>query len=759
MAKTILPSGEELEVTPAEELRYLNPDGLRQLLRQERLRWQLKVNRDVDYSDKQTLYKYSGEIRNEGQYQKMEVRTFQDNGANAGYAGVFIDTGVRGIPHDFDKWDNAISDESLKAIVNRSFFGALATVKDKPGYGLDDNGKMSRSTDNRSAVIVADPYDGRLYALTSDSPTYQNNETRSADAKIPNRAVARIADVPTRMDQLVNDLNFIADPDYHHSENNFTNSNRYLLDNLDDKTFVYPEISKDKSGNYIKNIRIGLDGTPGYGESDGTVKQNTQPDYGIERAVINTGDRGTDALSSYNHNVDFSGVNTEPGFLQGVFRSVEELEKVDLLNQKQLPFSAANSTGARRHTNFYGMDGIWGSNWYDNTIQDSYLEDSLNPNNMTVQVGDQQPIPYEAKDISYVRSQLYQWRYNRVSIYYKDENISVNIVATGTDYVVGDVLRWTFGDASFLYQVDTVGADGQIMSGHYIHSEGKEYNQDPSTSGIGIEWYNTSGIGSGAKLSISASGSVKVNATQIKNNLFALVDITPTVRSDNTSEWSDVNLSDDQGGQITLRSTAAGPAFSGVNSGKGGPKTNPESSSIHLYEHGGNPTAGVHVHLFRYVINTQNPTWQIVNGVKVYTGAWVDQGPLGLERPCDIKALLLSNPDTNNFNNYYKFMLDLMFDTINRSPDGVETGNSLSLSQMYIHKDQVDPSDDTKFTIKQIDSTSGKIVEVDVTDKVLYINSATGVAFMYNEGYKNDPTYGYGYRGPGWFTIAGTVAK
>ena len=38
MSRSILPSGEELNVTPDEILRYLNPDGLRQLLRQERLR-------------------------------------------------------------------------------------------------------------------------------------------------------------------------------------------------------------------------------------------------------------------------------------------------------------------------------------------------------------------------------------------------------------------------------------------------------------------------------------------------------------------------------------------------------------------------------------------------------------------------------------------------------------------------------------------------------------------------------------------------
>lgn len=758
MAKTVLPSGEELETTPSENLRYLDPDGLRQLLRQERLRWQLKVNRDINYSDQSTLYKYAAEIRNDGQYQKLELRTYPDNGAHAGYAGVFNDTGLMGVPHNFDKWSDALSDESLNTIVNRSVFGAIATVKGKPGYGLGDDEKMSSSTENRAAAIVADPYDGRLYAFTSDNPKYQNNETRSD--RIPGRAVARICDIPTSMDQLVNDLNFISDPDYHHSDNNFTNSNRYVLDNLDDRTFVYPEISKDKNGNYIKNIRIGLDGTPGYSESDGEIKKNTQPDYGTERAVVDIGDRGTEAVSSYNHNVDYSGANTEPGFLQGVFRSVEELEKVDLLNQKQLPLDSSSSTGARRSTNFYIMDGTWSSNWFDKISHPySYLASSLNPNNMEISVSDQEPIPYASQDHNYDRSQLYQWRYNRVNITYKDENVSVSIVESGENYSAGDILRWTFGDSSFKYEVDKVGANGQMMEGHYIHGKGKEYNQDPSTAGIGIEWYNTSGIGSGAKLEIKASGSIKVNATQIKNNLYALVDITPTVRSDNTSEWSDIHTVDTQGGQITLRSTAAGPAFSGINSGKGGPDSNPESSVVQLYEHGGNPTAGVHVHLFRYVINTQNPTWQIVDGVQVFTGAWVDQGPLGIERPCDIKALLFSNSDTNNFNNYYKFMLDMLFDTYGRTPDAVESNNPLALSPLYIHKDQTDPTSDTKFSIKKIDSKTNQIVEVDVTDKVLYINAATGVAFMYNGGYKNDPTFGYGYRGPGWFALAGAVAK
>lgn len=91
MGRTILPSGEELLITPKEILRYLNPDGLRQLLRQERLRWNLKPNKDADYYDNQLLFKFSGELHNAGSYQRMEIRTFPDNNAFPGYAGIVND--------------------------------------------------------------------------------------------------------------------------------------------------------------------------------------------------------------------------------------------------------------------------------------------------------------------------------------------------------------------------------------------------------------------------------------------------------------------------------------------------------------------------------------------------------------------------------------------------------------------------------------------------------------------------------------------
>lgn len=750
MGQSILPSGEEIYTSPSEILRYLNPDGLRQLLRQERMRWKLKTNKDVDYYDNTTLFKYSGECHNEGYYQRMEIRTFPDNGAFGGYAGINIDSGVSGIVHNLDKWDYSMSEESKEQIINRVMLGANAKVSGKPGYGLDDEGNISESTENRSAMLLFDPFDGRIYSMTSDEPIYINNESRTNP--IPGRALARLVDVPTRATQLINDINFITDPDYTHTDNNFTNSNRYVVDNFDDRTFVFPEISKDSEGEYIKNIRYGLNGDPIYEESDNANMKNSQPDIG--------GTRGTEAVSSYNKNTDFSGLNTPDGKLQGIFRSLEELQKVDLVGQKMSP-SDSRTPGAKRSTNYYVLDGVWSSNWFDKeNYPESYLASPMNPSNMEIHVPDTEPVPFKAMDNSgeYDKSNLYQWRYNRIDVVYPSEDVNIYIVAAGVDYQIDDILRWTFGEDNFVFKVTSVGVNGQILDGHYIHELNVEYSEDPSTHGIGIEFNNISSTGRGAKLAIEAKAKVKTHAAQIKNNLYAYVDITPTVPSDNSTPWSDNRPVDTQGGRVVTRSTAPGPSYSGINSGRGG--AGPlDGQTPTLYEHGGNATAGVHVHLFRYVINTQNPTWVIHDGVQVFTGEWVDQGPLGLERPADIKALLFSNSDTNNFNNYYKFMLDILFDAMNRNPDGVYTNNPNAVCTPYIHIDQVDPDPDRKFTEVRIDPETSEVIEVDITPRVLYINAATGGFFCYNSTYKNDPTFGYGFRSKGWVALAGAITK
>lgn len=765
MGNTILPSGEELLVTPEEILRYINPDGLRQQLRQERLRWNLKPNKDADYLDNQRLFKYSAELHNAGAYQRMEIRTFPDNGALSGYAGINIDSGVFGIVHNMDKWDMSLSEESRKQIVNRVMIAASAKVPGKKGYGLDDNGSVVTKTENRMAGFMLDPYDGRAILLSNDDPHYVNNETRAIDERLPERTVARIGDIPTRITHLKNDLDFVSDPDYRHTDNNFTNSNRFVVDNLDDRTFVYPEIARDRNGgNYVDNYRVGLNGEPGYAESDGTQKFNTQPDLGHNPDLGDFGDRFGEEVSSYNVNQKYSGVAHRDGYMPGIFRSYEELDRVDLVDQVITQKTHTDSPGSRRSHNYYIFDGKWSPNWFDRHMyNDSYLAQSLNPNNMELAIPGQEPTPFgklaQTGDDTFHTGNLYQWRYNRVSIKYDSKNIVISIVESGEQYRVGDILRWTFGDDVFLFTVKIVGPNGQIQKGSYKSERDRIFEQDPSTHGVGIQFSNMSGVGHGAKLAILCKATIETTATQIKNNLYAYVDITPTVRSDNSTEWSDTRIADSQGGKINLRSTAAGPAFSGVNSGRGGPGPNEYTSGSAFHEHGGNATAGVHVHLFRYVINTQTPTWIVRNGIQVFTGKWIDQGPLGLERPCDIKALLFSNFDTNNFNNYYKFMLDSFFDNMNRNPDTVVSNNKNATSQLYIHKDQCDPEPNQRFTEKRIDANSSLCVDVDITDRVLYVNEATGISFTFNASYKNDPSFGYGMRAPGWIPLSGAVTK
>ena len=765
MNKTILPSGEEVSVTPEELLMYLDPDGIRQLLHQERLRWNLKPNKDCDYYDNTKLYKYNGEIYNEGLFQRMEIRTFPDNGAYAGYSGINIDSGLFGFVHNLEKWDKCISKESINEIVNRCSIGAMAKIPGKHGYGLNDNNEITTDTDNRMAAFLFDPFDGRTYLYSNDDPNYVNNETRNPEDRLPARTVARVGDIPTRITQLKNDLDFISDPDYRHTDNNFNNSNRFVLDNLDDRTFVYPEISKYKnSDEYIENYRVGLNGEFTYGEGDCDQKFNTQSDLGVNKSARYKGDHLGDQINSHNANKKFSGVNHKDGYFPGVFRSLEELERVDLVDQLMTPLTHNNTPGARRVNNYYSFDGVWSPNWFDrHGYDDSYKSDSLNPNNMEINIKCTEPVPYgkllQKEDPPFNRCKLYQWRYNRITTKYYSKDITINIVESGEQYRVGDILRWTFGDDVFLYTVTMVGANGQIQKGRYKSERERIFEQDPSTHGVGLPFSNMTGVGHGALLSVSCKVSIETVATQIKNNLYAYVDVTPSVRSDNTSPWSDVNEPNIQDGKVYVRSTAVGPAYSGINSGRGGPQPAAGTNAKAFYEHGGNATAGAHVHLFRYVIDTLNPSWEERDGIKVYLGKWVDQGPLGVERPCDIKALLFSNPDTNNFNNYYKFMLDSLLDNMQRDPDEVKTNNKNTTSHAYFHVAQCDPESDQKFYDSSFDPITSQYVDMDITNKVLYINAATGVMFIYNSTIKNDPTFGYGYRPIGWIPISGFTSR
>lgn len=764
MSKTILPGGDELKSTPAEIKRYANSDTIRQILRQSRLHWLLKPNRDADFYSNQTLHRYTGTIHNEANYQRVEIRTFPDNNAYAGYAGMSNDSGEFGIVHDIDKWDHAVSMESLMEVVNRTQIGASAKIPSKVGYGLNDDKDTSKNTDNRMAAMLFDPYDGRAYLYSNDDPLYVNNENRSPETKLPLRTVARVGDIPTRITDLKNDLDFVSDPDYRHTDNNFTHSNKFILDNIDDRTFVYPEISRDRDGNLVENYRVGLSGEEDYAESDGAVKYNSQPDLGENPDLGDYGDRKGEGINSHNANQKFSGVNHRSGYLPGIFRSLEELERVDLVHQTRTVLSHNDTPGGRRSQNYYVFDGVWSPTWFDrHGLDDSFMSQSQHPTNMNIEIPDREPVPYpelHQTGNKFSITKLYQWRYNRVTVRYHSKDIIIGVKEPGEEYRTGDILRWSFGDDVILYKILSVGPQGQIQAGQYVdHLPGRIFEQDPSTHGVGIPFTNMSNVGKGAKLHVFCKATITTHATQIKNNLYAYVDVVTSVRSDNTTEWSDIKGPDVQGGLVNVRSTAAYPAYSGVNSGRGGPSPDPRTSVTRFHEHGGNATAGVHAHLFKYVINTQNPTWVVDDGVQVFTGKWVDLGPMGIERPCDIKALYLSNPDTNNFGNYYKFMLDSYFDSLNRVPDSVSTNNSNATSPMYLHMAQRDPEPGQRFTEQRIDPNTSKVITVDITDKVMYVNAATGVMFLYNTSHKNDPSFGYGMRSIGWIPLSGVTTR
>lgn len=784
MASTILPSGEEISLSPSEIKRYMNPDGVRQLLLGIRKIWNLKVNKDVDFYSVSTLYKYSADVHNLGDHIDIEVRTFSDNGAKAGYAGLHIDGGEFGYIHNHELWNESVSEKSLESKSNRMWAG-VTRPKDGilPPYDHD--------SEAREASILFDSFDGRMYALTNDEMWYVNNDKRDPSTKLPLRTLARIVDIPTKITDLENDLDFVADWNYIHSDNNFSHSNRYILDNIDDRTFVYPEISKDTNGNYLQNMFMGLNGpmSSKYSEGDGANKTNRQTDL-----FGNVADRNGAAASSYGHNSQLS-QNTN-GYLPGVFKSVEDLEKVDLFRQKKTAPQNASTPTWKRSDVFYKWDGLFAYNAYDRNHNDeSFKGPNQDPNNQYVRTpSDAQPVPYASLNqigTSFDYNQLYQWRYNRVTVRWWSQDLSILVSAPGRDYHVNDMLRYTFLDEVLYYKVTAVNSSGGITAGEYVPSSADhQFETNPSSNEVPIYFSNYVSTGKGATFIIRCRPRIHVNATQIKNNLYAYVDVVPTVRSSpsnavpgsstqnkyyDDSDYLQTNSTNNTYG----RSTAAAPAYSGLNKGRGcdGIDMSKANSKSPLAEHGGNATAGVHLHLFRYIVDTSLQPID-VDGVKVYQGKWVDQGPLGVERPADIKALLFSNPDTNNFNNYYKFMIDIFFDNMYRSPDASRYAcNTTGALQTYtaglcrIHVDEKDPvNGDTLQTTSRvfeqsIGSSDNSVSYVDVTDKVLWINGGTRAMFFYNAPgtHKNDPSYGYGEErinaGGKWLPIAGAITK
>ncbi len=77
----------------------------------------------------------------------------------------------------------------------------------------------------------------------------------------------------------------------------------------------------------------------------------------------------------------------------------------------------------------------------------------------------------------------------------------------------------------------------------------------------------------------------------------------------------------------------------------------------------------------------------------------------------------------------------------------------------HFHVDDKDPTQDRVFTEYRIDPDTSRYELYDITDRVFYLNAATGVLFMYNSSHKNDPLFGYASRPKGWFAIAGATSR
>lgn len=100
-----------------------------------------------------------------------------------------------------------------------------------------------------------------------------------------------------------------------------------------------------------------------------------------------------------------------------------------------------------------------------------------------------------------------------------------------------------------------------------------------------------------------------------------------------------------------------------------------------------------------------------------------------------------------------------MLRNIERNPDQVITNDNTTFSECYLTIAQNDPPFDKEFTMKYYDQTSGILVDKSVTNKILWINAASGVMFIKNQGPKNDPNYGYARNTVSWVPIAGVISS
>ena len=188
----------------------------------------------------------------------------EDN-SNIGYAGIeftasnpIMDNGDR-YPHDLDKWSGLpgwFSDPELGVPQHM----AIYTIHNSPSYSesdpesrqvaalLFDPGKM-KSTDSEE---LKNDEIGRIYVISNDDPTYENNAT-SQHPK-PARTIARICDIPTSVSDFLNVEGLvpvaIVDPKYVRSQAAYTTDEKNKLWNVLNSKVVIPK-DLDEYGNPI----------------------------------------------------------------------------------------------------------------------------------------------------------------------------------------------------------------------------------------------------------------------------------------------------------------------------------------------------------------------------------------------------------------------------------------------------------------------------------------------------------------------------
>ena len=143
-------------------------------------------------------------------------------------------------PYDLNKWSglptylNELTDDSTQ-------YGALYAIHNTPLYNPEN--PESRQT----AALLLDPGKeetdkGRVYILSNDETTYQNNAT--TEHPKPERTAARICDIPTSVAQLSNIKNLsptaVVDPEYVRTELSFSEEDKNQIYNILPTRWVRP---------------------------------------------------------------------------------------------------------------------------------------------------------------------------------------------------------------------------------------------------------------------------------------------------------------------------------------------------------------------------------------------------------------------------------------------------------------------------------------------------------------------------------------